>query len=263
MPTVNLVANPTSILNGESSTLTWTSQNATSCTSNDFVTNSATSNTVGTSTGSLTLTKTYRIDCIGPGGPNYDTETVVVSDPGYTPSPTVSLTVVDDSIPRGSSTLLKWTSTNATTCTSSTFATGNATQNTVGVTTGVLNNQKTFTITCTNAVDSATDDVTVYVEDTTISSSCRAETISGTPLTEASKGTLVYWTIVNPPSGIESYSWSGTDITTPYTTPSFSKAYSTTGVKTVTLTLTLTNGTTKAVTCQTLVVKDGPTFIEI
>ncbi|MBA3550876.1 hypothetical protein H0W32_01560, partial [Patescibacteria group bacterium] len=262
-PTVTLTADPTAITTGGSSDLTWTSQNATSCTGTGFNANGATSNAVGVSTGSLNATKAYRIDCSGPGGNAYDTETVTVNGGVGPVSVSVSLTAEDYSIPRGSSPLLKWTSSNATTCTSSDFTTSGATNNSIGVSTGNINSSKTYTITCSNSGDTASDSVTVNVEDTTITSTCRAETVSGAAISQAAKGTLVYWRIVSPPLNVQSYSWSGTEITTPYTTSSFSKTYATNGVKSVTLTLSLTDGTVKDINCQTLIVKDGPTFIEI
>ncbi len=262
-PTVTLAATQSPITTGQSSALTWSSTNATSCIGTGFNANGATSNAVGVSTGNLTATKAYRIDCSGPGGNAYDTETVTVTNSPPPVSVSVSLTADDYSIPRGSSTLLKWTSSNATTCTSSDFTTSNATNNATGVSTGNLTSSKTYTITCSNAGDTASDSVTVNVEDTIITSTCRAETVGGAAISQAAKGTPVYWRIVSPPLNVQSYSWSGTEITTPYTTSSFSKTYATNGLKSVTLTLTLTDNTVKDINCQTLIVKDGPTFIEI
>jgi hypothetical protein len=63
-PTVTLSANPASITSGQSSTLTWSSTNATSCTGMGF-TASGTSGSVSVSPTSNT---TYSITCTGSGG---------------------------------------------------------------------------------------------------------------------------------------------------------------------------------------------------
>ena len=63
-PTVTLTASPTSITSGGSSTLTWSSTNATSCTSTGFTAEA----TSGTATVSPTVTQTYSITCTGTGG---------------------------------------------------------------------------------------------------------------------------------------------------------------------------------------------------
>ncbi|MCX6701587.1 MAG: hypothetical protein NTX96_00060, partial [Candidatus Zambryskibacteria bacterium] len=66
-PTVVLTANPTSVSYNGSSTLTWSSTNATSCTaSGDWSGTKAISGSE--STGNLTSGKTYTITCIGLGG---------------------------------------------------------------------------------------------------------------------------------------------------------------------------------------------------
>ncbi len=61
----SFTATPTSIVAGNSSTLSWTSANATSCSSAVFATGLATSGSVSVSPGS---TSTYSISCTGDGG---------------------------------------------------------------------------------------------------------------------------------------------------------------------------------------------------
>lgn len=79
-PTATLSANPTSIVSGSSSVLTWSSTNATSCTGTGFSTGGATSGSV--STGSLSSTTTYSVSCAGTGGTATDSETVTVTGAG-------------------------------------------------------------------------------------------------------------------------------------------------------------------------------------
>jgi len=76
-PTVTLTASPTTISSGQSTTLTWTSTNATSCTA--FEGWSGTKPTSGTASVSPTVTTTYQLDCTGPGGVGSDDATVTVT----------------------------------------------------------------------------------------------------------------------------------------------------------------------------------------
>jgi hypothetical protein len=77
-PTVNLSASPESIFDGNSSTLTWSSSNADSCTGSGFSTGGSTSGEVEVSPNDDT---TYTVECVGDGGSNDDSVTVSVSDP--------------------------------------------------------------------------------------------------------------------------------------------------------------------------------------
>ena len=64
VPMATLSANPASITSGQSSTLTWSSTNATSCTGTGFTT----SGTSGSVSVSPTVTVTYSVTCNGAGG---------------------------------------------------------------------------------------------------------------------------------------------------------------------------------------------------
>jgi outer membrane protein OmpA-like peptidoglycan-associated protein len=75
--TATLSASPTSIMAGGSSTLTWSSMNATSCTA-PWTTSTATS---GTQSVSPTSTTTYTITCTGSGGSGSGSATVSVAMP--------------------------------------------------------------------------------------------------------------------------------------------------------------------------------------
>jgi len=83
-PTVTISANPTAITLGQSSTLTWSSTNATSCTaSGDWSGSKTTSNSESVTPGS-TGTKTYTLTCSGPGGSGLNSATVTVTNPAPT-----------------------------------------------------------------------------------------------------------------------------------------------------------------------------------
>ena len=79
VPTATLTANPTSITSGQSSTLTWSSTNATSCTGTNFTA----SGTSGSTSVSPTVTTTYSVTCTGAGGTSpAASATVTVSSAG-------------------------------------------------------------------------------------------------------------------------------------------------------------------------------------
>ncbi|MGH7249971.1 MAG: hypothetical protein ACREGC_03270, partial [Minisyncoccia bacterium] len=164
-PTVSLNANPTNILLGQSSTLTWSSNNATSCSSSW----AGSVNLSGSSTVSPSSTTTYSITCYGASGTSPATAyaTVNVSQVSQAPQPTVSLTADSTRIPAGSSTILRWSSQNATSCTASGGWSGS--KGTSGsASTEPLYNTTTYSITCTNSVGSASASVTVSVFTTTV-----------------------------------------------------------------------------------------------
>ena len=77
-PTVSLSANPTSITSGGSSTLTWTSTNATSCTASGAWSGSKA--TAGSqASGTLTSSSTFTLNCTGAGGSSGDSATITVT----------------------------------------------------------------------------------------------------------------------------------------------------------------------------------------
>ncbi len=78
-PTVTLAADPTSIASGASSTLTWSSTNATSCTASGGWTGAEAIS--GTQSVSPTLTTSYTLTCTGAGGSASATATVAISAP--------------------------------------------------------------------------------------------------------------------------------------------------------------------------------------
>ncbi|MDP9249165.1 MAG: hypothetical protein M3M85_01490 [bacterium] len=161
-PTVNLIANPTNIQQGQSSTLSWTSQNTTSC-SASWTTSTGTSGSRIVAPGSTT---TYSITCFGNGGQATDTAVVTVGTGGQ--APTVDLRADDTSIDEGDETELTWTSTNADSCSRTGGRNGwedNSVSTSGDFDTGDLSRDTTYTIRCVNNFGSDTDSVTVRVDD--------------------------------------------------------------------------------------------------
>jgi Protein of unknown function (DUF4038)/Putative collagen-binding domain of a collagenase len=114
-PTVSLTPSPAAITAGQSSTLTWTTSNATSCTASGG-TFTGTKPTNGSEQVSPVVTTQYTLACTGPGGSRSRSATVTVT---AIPAPTVTLTPNPASIAPGGSSTLTWTTTNATSCTAS------------------------------------------------------------------------------------------------------------------------------------------------
>jgi hypothetical protein len=86
-PTASLSANPTSISSGQSSTLSWSSTDATSCTGVNFSTGGAVAESVSVSP---IQTTTYSLSCSGAGGSASDSATVTVTPPSETTAPVIS-----------------------------------------------------------------------------------------------------------------------------------------------------------------------------
>ena len=157
-PAVTLQASPSSLRSGESSTLTWSSQNATSCTASG-----AWSGSKGVSgsqsTGSVKENSIYTLTCTGFGSSATQSATVSVTSS----APTVSLSAAPSTITSGASSILTWASTNATACTASGGWSGSkATSGTQS--TGALTNSATYTVTCVGPGGSAVQSTTVSVK---------------------------------------------------------------------------------------------------
>lgn len=156
-PVLTLSASAPYVAPGESLTLTWSSAHVTSCTaSGDWSGAQALS-------GSASLTpatgaRSYTLDCSGPGGSVSRTVEVAVA-----PVPTVTLTASPTSMRAGISTLLTWSSSNATACTASGGWTGpRATSGSISVTPS-SGDTVTYTLSCTGSGGAAADSVTVTV----------------------------------------------------------------------------------------------------
>ena len=161
-PAVTFSANPSTVKNGATSTLTWSSTNATACTASGGW--SGTEATSGSqTTAALTTTTQYTLTCTGAGGSASQSATVTVSAPA---SPSVSLSASPTSVTSGGGSTLTWSSSNATSCTASGAWSGNeplsGTQST-----GALSSSATYTLTCTGPGGTATQSATVSVSSST------------------------------------------------------------------------------------------------
>jgi endoglucanase len=99
IPTVTLAANPTSITTGGSSTLSWNSTYADSCTASGAWQGSQPTSG-STSTGALSSQQAYTLTCTGPGG-SASTSTTVYVDPVSSNNP-LAVAVAGNSLVDGS-----------------------------------------------------------------------------------------------------------------------------------------------------------------
>jgi hypothetical protein len=160
-PTLSLTANPTSVTSGSSSTLSWTSTNATSCVaSGAWSGNKATSGSQ--STGALGTSSSYTLNCSGAGGSTSRAVTVTVS--AAAPAPTVSISASPTSVPSGGSANLNWSSSDATSCTASGAWSGSRPTSGTASTGALTNTSNTFTLACNGPGGSTSRSAAVSVQ---------------------------------------------------------------------------------------------------
>ncbi len=143
-PTVNLSVSPNTLTGSGSSTINWSSTNATACTAGGGW--SGAKNTGGSqSTGTINSTATYTLTCTGVGGSANASTTVTVNP---FPTPTLSLNANPTTINAGSSSVLTWTTTNATACTAGNGWSGSKAATGGSQSTGNLTSTTTYTLVC-------------------------------------------------------------------------------------------------------------------
>ena len=231
-PTVTLTANPASITAGASSTLTWSSTNATTCAASGGWTGSQPTSGTAKETPSAAGTATYTLTCTGSGGSANASATVTVTAPV---APTAMISVNPTSIALGSSATLTWSSTDATSCTASGAWSGTeATSGTQSVTPGAAGTDS-YEITCTGAGGSASSTAVL-----TVNAAPAAVTIGVSPatITVGSSATLT-WSSTNATSCTASGAWSGSQATSGTATETPAQA----GTDTYTLACTGPGGT--------------------
>ncbi len=96
-PTVSLTASPSNVLSGGTTTLAWSSSNATACTASGGWTGSQTLSGSKT-TGALSANQTYTLTCTGSGGSAAQSASVAVNAPVSTAPATASCTGTSGSL---------------------------------------------------------------------------------------------------------------------------------------------------------------------
>jgi len=155
-PTAIISAAPATINYGESTTLTWDSTNATSCTMNNSIGTVSTSGSISVSPAWSTI---YTITATGPGGTSHlERVTVTVVQPRPTVTIISAIPVLINNI--GQSTVFTWTSTHASLCT---IDNGIGSVSTSGSISISPTSTVTYTITAIGPGGTATDTVTITV----------------------------------------------------------------------------------------------------
>lgn len=161
-PTATLTASKYTITNGQSTTLTWSSTNATSgCTGSGFNTGGATSGSVSVSP---SVTTNYGVTCSNPGGSSSDSKTITVK------KPTITIGANPTRVSTGTHTKIFWTSTDTNSCTvtgNGISASGTTSPNngdpTSGIDSGAITQQTVFTINCTTDGSPASSQVIINI----------------------------------------------------------------------------------------------------
>jgi len=160
-PTVSISASDTAIVQGENTTLTWSSGNADAITMTPDIGYPGYAGNAVPPVGSYTVqpgvTTTYSINATGSGSSASDTVTVTVHN-----LPTVGLSVSPDTIAPGQTSVLSWTSVDADNI-AITPDIGVVSGPNGSVETGIINATTEFTITAINSYGTATNNATVYV----------------------------------------------------------------------------------------------------
>ena len=138
-PTVQITANPSVVAAGGTTTLTWSSSDATSCTASGAW--SGTQAVSGSlATGPLSQATTYTLSCTGPSGTTQASAVVNID-------PTATLSVSPSVIAPGQTATLTWASTNASACAASNGWSGALTSSGSQMTLA-LNDTTTFSLAC-------------------------------------------------------------------------------------------------------------------
>jgi len=160
-PTATLAASKTTIVSGTSSTLTWSSKNASTCSASGAWT--GVKATSGTQSVSPTSTTTYTLTCSGTGGSSHASSVTITVDSPTTPpaAPTATLGANPATITSGNNSTLTWSSNNASSCTASGGWTG--TKGTNGTQSVSPTSTTTYTIACTSSSGTAQTSVKINV----------------------------------------------------------------------------------------------------
>ena len=159
-PTVTLTASPVRITSGATSSLIWSSTNATACTASGGWSGAlpASGSQV---TAALTSTTTFTLTCTGPGGTTPATGATVTVASGPS-TPTVSISAAPAYLASGGSSTITWSTTNATACNATGAWSGmQALSGTLA--TGTLTANATYTLTCSGAGGSTSASANAYI----------------------------------------------------------------------------------------------------
>lgn len=194
VPTASLTAAPISVGTGGTSTLTWSSTNATGCTGSGGWSGSL-APSGSKSSGALSSTTTFSLICAGPGGNSAPARAVV----SVTAVPTATLSAYPTVVAPGGLSTLTWSSLNASSCVASGAWSGSL-AGSGSQSTGALNTSANYSLRCSGSSgSSALVSATVTVSSTamSVSPATTALTLTRTQQFTATVpgGGLATWTV--------------------------------------------------------------------
>ena len=206
-PTVTLAASPSKIVSGASSELTWSSKNATSCTAGGGW--SGTKATNGKASVAPKSTTTITLTCAGPSGSAHATAVITVTAAPQPPTPVVTLTASATTIPSGSTSTLKWSSKNVTSCARSGGWSG------IEAASGSLavspTSTTTYALACTNSAGTAQSATKITVNAASPPPAPTATLKAGAASISSGGSTSLTWSSTNASSCTASGGWTGTE----------------------------------------------------
>lgn len=156
-PSVSLSAAPATIAFAGSSTLSWSSSGAASCTASGQWSGSRPLSGQESVTPAGSGSLKYTLSCTNAGGSTAQTVTLKVKPP----LPTVSLAASPGTVAAGGSSTLSWSSRDATTCTASGGWSGSRAPS--GNETQTLDGSTSYTLSCKNSTGTASTTLTIVV----------------------------------------------------------------------------------------------------
>lgn len=229
VPTATFTGMPGSIIAGQSSTLSWTTTNASSVTIDNGVGSQPLNGSISVSPA---ITTTYTLTATGPAGTVTKQVTITVSPP-----PTATFSASPTSIALGASSTLSWTATNAT---SVSIDNGLGSEPLSGSTSVTPATTTTYTLTATGSGGTVTKQATVTVnQPPTIAFSANPTSIN------TGQSATLTWTTTNATSvtidnGIGAQALSGSFLVNPSSTTTYTlTASGASGTRTATATVTV------------------------
>jgi len=208
-PTVTLAASPSKIVAGATSELTWSSKNATSCTAGGgWAGSKAISGKAGIAPKSTT---TVTLTCTGAGGSAHASAVITVTAAPKPPTPAVTLTATATNIPSGSTSTLKWSSKNVTSCSRSGGWSG--TEATSGSLVVSPMSTTTYILVCTNSTSTAQSTTKITVNAAAPPPAPTVKLKAATASIASGDSTTLTWSSTNASSCTASGGWTGTEAT--------------------------------------------------
>jgi len=223
-PTVTLAANPSKIVSGAATQLTWSSKNATSCTAGGGW--AGTKAISGTASLAPKSTTTATLTCTSATGSAYATAVITVTAAPPTPMPVVTLTATATTISSGASSTLKWASKNVTSCARSGGWSG--TEAPSGSMTVSPKSTTTYVLACASSVGTAQSATKITVDSAAPPTAPTATLKAGASSISSGGSTTLTWSSTNTTSCTASGGWagaeaaSGTKSVSPTTTTTYS-----------------------------------------